>query len=95
MAWNKRKNQSVEEVLNEIDKIKRRLEGHGVHYGDPKAKSKKSPNSNPDRAFRLMMRYADLYNQYQVMMALMRKTKVGTTDETGLGHLPPIQFRHG
>lgn len=51
---------SSSELIEQIEKIKRRLFGHGIRYELPMEKQAFVKNSNPDRLFRLLMRKAKL-----------------------------------
>lgn len=48
------------ELIEQIEKIKRRLFGHGIRYDLPMDRQVTVKNSNPDRAFRLLMRKCEL-----------------------------------
>lgn len=54
---------SAKDLIERIEKINRRLFGHGIRYNEPMEKQVFVKNSNPDRLFRLLMRKAELENQ--------------------------------
>lgn len=66
-------NLSNSELTAQIEKINRRLFGHGIRYDLPIEKQVEVPNSNKNRMFNLLMRKAQLENELHQRLSKDRK----------------------